>query len=265
MRRRCFSACARRFGRSARPRRGGEPAGSRPPAEPETGLGAFAALLAGAGVRYEAVATLHAPLPDAGGLDGAIALGGSLNVYDPRLLETRRWILNAVLRGLPFLGVCLGGQLLASALGARVERAARPELGIHDIFLTDAAKQDALFEGLPRRLTVFGWHEDCFDLPPGAVPLAGSIRCTDQAFRFGVAAYGLQFHPEVRARQLARWVGLPGYRSLFGGDAAAGAALVAELERGAPQLDRLAGRLVERWLALALGAKALRERRPLAV
>ena len=66
--------------------------------EPETGLGAFAPLLEDAPVHYETVATLHAPLPDADDFDGAVALGGSLNVYDPRLLETRRWIRNSVLR-----------------------------------------------------------------------------------------------------------------------------------------------------------------------
>src|SRR5687767_13416434 len=90
--------------------------------ERETGLGAFAGLLDEAHVDYTVVETLRGPLPDPGAFNGAIALGGSLNAYDPRLLETRRWIRNGVLRGLPFLGVCLGGQLLASALGAAVER-----------------------------------------------------------------------------------------------------------------------------------------------
>jgi GMP synthase (glutamine-hydrolysing) len=163
--------------------------------------------------------TTAGALPDSGRLDGAIALGGSLGVYDPRLLETRRWIRNAVLSGLPFLGICLGGQLLASALGARVARG-RPELGLHDIFLTDAAERDPLFAGLPGRLQVFGWHEDAFDLAPGAVPLAGSISCTYQAFRFDAAAYGLQFHPEVRVDDLFRWRGVAGYRTSPSGPAA---------------------------------------------
>jgi GMP synthase-like glutamine amidotransferase len=232
--------------------------------EPETGLGAFAPLLEDAGVRYETVATLHEALPDADGLVGAIALGGSLNVYDWRLLETRRWIRNNVLRGLPFLGVCLGGQLLASALGARVERAERPELGVHDVVLTAAGEQDPLFEGLPVRFPAFGWHEDCFGLPPGAVSLAGSIRSTHEAFRYGGAAYGLQFHPEVRTGDLARWSDVARYRKLFGGDAAALSAKIAELERATPELDSLAEQLLERWLSVVAGVGALHERRLLA-
>jgi GMP synthase-like glutamine amidotransferase len=224
--------------------------------EPETGLGAFTALLEDAGVVYETFATLDAPLPDADGFDGAIALGGSLNVYDTRLLETRRWIRNTVLRGLPFLGVCLGGQLLASALGAHVQRAERPELGVHDVVLTSAGEQDSLFTGLPVRLPVFGWHEDCFELPPGAVPLAGSTRCVHQAFRYGGAAYGLQFHPEVRPSDLTRWSDVAGYRMLMGGDAEALSERIAELARATPELDRLAEQLLERWLSIVVDVAA---------
>ena len=173
-------------------------------------------------------------------------------MFDPRLLETRRWIRNSVLRGLPFLGVCLGGQLLASALGAVVERQARPEVGVHDVYLTDAAEYDPLFGGLPRRLAVFGWHEDCFDLPPGAVPLAGSIACTYQAFRFGAGAYGLQFHSEVRPDDLSAWATVPGYRNLFE-RAGAEADVVRSLERAEPTLGPLSEQLLDRWLHLVAG------------
>jgi GMP synthase (glutamine-hydrolysing) len=224
--------------------------------EPETGLGAFAAYLEAAAVDYELVKTTQGPLPDADGFDGAIALGGSLDVYDPRLLQTRRWIRNAVLDGLPFLGVCLGGQLLASALGGVVRRG-RPEIGLHDVFLTNAADHDPLFAGLPRRLQVFGWHEDSFELPPHAVPLAGSIACTYQAFRFGAAGYGLQFHPEVRAYELARWRNVPGYRELAQRSATDFDALANGLRRSTPALDALAGQLLERWLYLVSGVAAL--------
>jgi GMP synthase (glutamine-hydrolysing) len=228
--------------------------------ERETGLGAFAALLDDAHVDYTVVETLRGPLPDPGAFDGAIALGGSLNAYDPRLLETRRWIRNGVADGLPFLGVCLGGQLLASALGAAVERQRQPELGVHDLYLTDAARRDLLFSGLPGRLTVFGWHEDRFALPPGAVPLAGSIACTYQAFRFDAAAYGLQFHPEVRAGDLAKWARVPAYRRLLERAGLAPDHLAGELKRATPDLDKLASHLLHRWLGLVAEVDTLGER-----
>ena len=224
--------------------------------EPETGLGAFAAQLDAAGVDYEVLRTTAGALPDSGRFDGAIALGGSLNVYDPQLLETRRWIRSAVLSGLPFLGLCLGGQLLASAFGARVARG-RPELGLHDIFLTDAAERDPLFAGLPRRLQVFGWHEDAFALAPGAVPLAGSISCTYQAFRFDAPAYGLRFHPEVRVDDLVRWRGVARYRHLAERTGNDFDALAIKLRSATPALEVLAEQLLDRWLYLAAGVATL--------
>lgn len=152
-------------------------------------------------------------------------------------------------RGLPFLGICLGGQLLARALGAVVARG-RPEAGLHDVFLTDAADHDPLFAGLPRRLQVFGWHEDSVDLARGAVPLAGSIECTYQAFRFGAAVYGLQFHPEVGAEHVARWREVPGYKGLAERTGTDFDALLIELRRATPRLGALAGQLLQRWLHL---------------
>jgi GMP synthase-like glutamine amidotransferase len=220
--------------------------------EPETGLGTFAAQLDAEDVEYDVLSTTAGLLPDHARFDGAVALGGSLDADDARLLEARRWIRNAVRAGMPFLGICLGGQLLASALGAAV-RWGRPEVGVHDIFLTDAAEHDPLFAGLPRRFEVLGWHEHCFDLPRGAVPLAGSIACTHQAFRFGVAAYGLQFHPEVRADELVRWRGVPGYRELAERTGTDVDAVTVTLRRAAPQLDAVAEQLLERWLYLVSG------------
>ena len=146
--------------------------------EGETGLGAFAGALSDGGVECEILETTTGgvPLPDAALFDGVLALGGSRGAYDVTLHETRRWIRDAVLREVPFFGICLGGQLLATALGGSVETGPRPEVGLHDIFLTEAAAHDPLFVGLPPRLQVFGWHEDGFSLPRGAVPLAGSTR-----------------------------------------------------------------------------------------
>jgi GMP synthase-like glutamine amidotransferase len=229
--------------------------------EQETGLGAFRRLLDAAGVGDEIVLTTSAPLPAADGFDGALALGGSLNAYDPRLLETRRWIRNNVLRGLPFLGVCLGGQLLASALGGVVAPTPAPEAGLHDVFLSEAGRRDPLFAGLPGRFQVFGWHEDSFSLPPGATPLAGSPACTYQAFRFGDTAYGLQFHPEVRACDLARWRSNSAYRRIAANAAQDWESLTEALEQATPTLDALSGHLLRRWLRVVAAHEASQEPR----
>jgi GMP synthase-like glutamine amidotransferase len=228
--------------------------------EQETRLGAFQHLLDAAHVDHEIAMTTNAPpLPAAEGFDGALVLGGSLNAYDPRLLETRRWIRNNVLRGLPIFGVCLGGQLLASALGGVVARSPAPEVGLHDVILTEDARRDQLFADLPDRFPVFGWHEDSFSLPPGAIPLAGSPACAHQAFRFGDAAYGLQFHPELRACDLDRWRANSAYRRVAANAAQDWESLIAALEQATPTLDALARHLLRRWLRLVVAPAALQE------
>jgi GMP synthase-like glutamine amidotransferase len=227
--------------------------------EQETRLGAFRHLLDAAQVDHEIVMTTNAPLPAAEGFDGALVLGGSLNAYDPRLLETRRWIRNNVLRGLPVFGVCLGGQLLASALGGVVAPLPAPEVGLHAVILTGDARRDQLFADLPDRFPVFGWHEDSFSLPPGAISLAGSRACAHQAFRFGDAAYGLQFHPELRACDLDRWRGNSAYRRVAAHAAQDWESLVAALEQATPTLDALARHLLGRWLGIVAARAALQE------
>jgi GMP synthase-like glutamine amidotransferase len=228
--------------------------------EQETRLGAFQHLLDAAHVDHEIAMTTNAPpLPAAEGFDGALVLGGSLNAYDPRLLETRRWIRNNVLRGLPVFGVCLGGQLLASALGGVVAPSPAPEVGLHDVILTEDARRDQLFADLPDRFPVFGWHEDSFSLPPGAIPLAGSPACAHQAFRFGDAAYGLQFHPELRACDLDRWRGNSAYRRVAANAAQDWETLIAVLEEATPTLDALARHLLGRWLDIVAAPAALPE------
>jgi GMP synthase (glutamine-hydrolysing) len=223
--------------------------------EPETGLGRFAERLDDSRIEYEILST-RAPLPEPLAIDAALVLGGSLAANDPSLLPTRRWIRSVVLSGLPYLGVCLGGQLLARALGARVRRGGA-ETGVDSVFLTPAAKHDYLFSGLPHRLDVFGWHGDCFELPPSAVRLAGSLACPSQAFRFGTAAYGLQFHPEVRPEDVTRWPDVPGHRRLLDESGREWEDVVRELERASGALDELAAQIVERWLHLAAGVAAL--------
>jgi GMP synthase (glutamine-hydrolysing) len=117
------------------------------------------------------------------------------NFFLQRLLDLR----------LPTLGVCLGAQLLAKAAHAAVLPAAAPEVGWYPVELTDAAREDPVFAGLPERFDSFQWHYYTYELPAGAVELARSETCT-QAFRLGDRAWGIQFHAEVTAPQVESWI-----------------------------------------------------------
>jgi GMP synthase (glutamine-hydrolysing) len=143
------------------------------------------------------------------GLDGAaglLVMGGPMGVYEadrfPHLRDEIRLIERAVAQGLPVLGVCLGSQLVAAALGARVERARGLEIGWRAVRLEDAARTDALLAQCPPSLVPLSWHGDVFELPKGAVSLASSDMTEHQAFRFGGSTWGLLFHMEMDATQI---------------------------------------------------------------
>jgi GMP synthase-like glutamine amidotransferase len=143
------------------------------------------------------------PLPaNASGLDALVVMGGPMSaasdeVFPSRALECEL-LADAVARGVPTLGICLGAQLLALATGGSVHPgAAGPEIGWGPVQTTAAAGADRLFASAPARLTVLHWHGDTFGLPPSAVRLAGSAAYDNQAFRLGESAWGLQFHIEV--------------------------------------------------------------------
>jgi GMP synthase-like glutamine amidotransferase len=149
-------------------------------------------------------------LPAVTDLGGVVAMGGPMGVADgavyPWLAGERALLAIAVARSLPVLGVCLGSQQLAAALGAEVTRGSEPEIGLGRVELTPEGRADPVLgpagddaAGLP----VVHWHSDTFEVPPGAVRLAFSDRYANQAFRAGPRAYGLQFHVEVD-RALAR-------------------------------------------------------------
>ena len=140
------------------------------------------------------------------------------------------------------MGVCLGGQLLAKALGGHVRRLPSPEIGWADVDLTPEAKDDPVFGGLPERFTSYQWHLYHFELPEGAVPLARNERCL-QAFRAGRAAWGIQFHAEITHEDAVR---LAAFLRSRGGRAG---------RRSAPAgRDRGADRRVERVRAGAVRA-----------
>jgi GMP synthase-like glutamine amidotransferase len=143
-------------------------------------------------------------------MSALIIMGGPMNVDETQLypfLDAEvKLITQVVSAGRPVLGICLGAQLLAKALGARVYSSRVREVGWHRIELLPAARKDRLFFSAPGSFDVLQWHGDTFDLPEGAVHLVQSDRCANQAFRWGASAWGLQFHLEVTPEMVDDWV-----------------------------------------------------------
>ena len=162
------------------------------------------------GILFDTVKVEEAPLPDLDHYDAFIILGGPQYAGDDEILPYLVWekvlIRRAVAQDIPYLGVCLGGQLLAHALGAQVHRNAQVEIGFYEVQLTQEGKNDPLFRGLPGYQQVFHWHADTFDLPDGAVLLATGENASKQAFRYGRRAYGLQYHIELTPEMFNTWM-----------------------------------------------------------
>ena len=200
------------------------------------------------------------PLPDWREFDAIVAMGGPMGALDddehPWLTDEKRLIADAVRSGLPFWGVCLGVQLLAAGLGARVYSGSAPEVGVLPVLLTDEALTDPVFAGTPRELLSLQWHGDTFDLPDGATRLAGSPAYPNQAFRVGADAYGVQFHLEVSPALAREWADVPAYAESLERVLGKGALdrLIAELEARADGLLSHGRRLFERWLGAAVRA-----------
>lgn len=140
------------------------------------------------------------PLPELDSFDRLVIMGGPMNIYEderyPWLAGERAFIRRAIAAGKSAVGICLGAQLLADALGSKVYGGTHKEIGWLPIRVTEAGQQSELWQGLPTAPVVFHWHGDTFDVPAGAVHLAESAGCVSQAFVYDNRILGLQFHLE---------------------------------------------------------------------
>lgn len=191
------------------------------------------------------------PIPELEAFDLLVVMGGPMDVWEedehpwlkPEKDAIRRWVRELKK---PYLGVCLGHQLLGVALGGEVAKMATPEVGLGEVALTGEGRSDPLFAGLADPLEAFQWHGvEVSRLPEGGVALAGNAACGIQAMRVGAHAYGVQFHCEIVDETVADWARIPEYW----------AALVKSLGREAA--DGLADAVTPRLPAFAASAKIL--------
>jgi GMP synthase (glutamine-hydrolysing) len=150
------------------------------------------------------------PLPELSGRQFLVLLGGPMGVYErdryPFIDAEAALVRQAVSQDIPTLGICLGSQIVADALGGRVTKHSAKEIGAMSVALTPDGATDPLFQGLEPLVPVFQWHGDTFSIPPGAVRLASSPVTQNQAFRHGRRTYGFQFHLEVTLEMVTAWL-----------------------------------------------------------
>jgi GMP synthase-like glutamine amidotransferase len=175
---------------------------------PSEGLGSIAVWAKGRGHEVTETHLYRGDvLPPLEECDFAIVMGGAMNIYQhrdfPWLVAEKRWLAEAIARGMRVLGVCLGAQLIADVLGAKVWQNPHKEIGWFPVRLVARPGPLAV---LPERLTVFHWHGDTFQIPEGAVRIAESDGCANQGFLFGERVLALQFHLEVTPDTVADFI-----------------------------------------------------------
>jgi GMP synthase (glutamine-hydrolysing) len=218
---------------------------------PAENLGAIADALEDAALAWQYVRVFDGhPIPqDIKGAGGLIVMGGPQTVYQPdrypEVREEMRLMESVLKENKPFLGICLGSQLLAAALGATVRRGESREIGWYPVRLAEAARDDRLLGGLPAEFVASHWHSDVFELPRGAVALASSEKTPIQAYRYGDKAYGLLFHAEMTFEILEALIGEfdEGLKRV-GID---GEAILSEAQSHLPKLSEIATMIFSRW------------------
>lgn len=206
-------------------------------------LGWFAQCLDQWSIAYRYLDTYREPVPTVppSQVRALMVLGGPMSANDAvdHIQRELKLLERALKDELPVFGVCLGAQLIAKALGARVYRNPVPEIGWAPIRLTPEGRSDPLFELVRDGEPVFHWHEETFELPEQAIWLAYSDDCRHQAFRWGTATYGLQFHIEVTPEMIADW------------SSEAPQAASIDPDAHAMRMQALSAGLLSRWLRLA--------------
>jgi GMP synthase-like glutamine amidotransferase len=196
------------------------------------------------------------------GYDGVVVLGGTPGPTDDHaagwLPRVRQLIRACLDEGTPYLGVCLGAQLLAVVAGGRVAVADRPELGLGELRLAAGAAEDPILGGLPTELSSVQWHFlEVAQLPPGSTTLCSSERCLNQAFRVGPRAWGLQFHLEASTATAQEWALEEAELSSLG---LSGDAIVADVRAREGDLRRWWSQVSDRWLGVV--EQSASQRRP---
>lgn len=213
--------------------------------------GLIAEVLASRGLRLETIRPfLGEPVPPSlEGYDGLVVMGGPMGVYEqaryPFLTAEIRLIEQALRLDKPVLGVCLGSQLLASALGAPVTRGPRQEIGWFPVTLTPEAAGLAAWQQVPSSFTALHWHGDVFTLPAGAVPLASSALTPCQGFAYGPSALGILFHLEVTNEIVAGMVAT--FAEELRGAGVDGRQILADTPRWLPALGAVGRTVFDAW------------------
>jgi len=186
------------------------------------------------------------------GCAGIAVLGGPQSVNDglPELAQVEHLLARALEADVPVLGHCLGGQLLARALGARVTAAPVLEIGWSEVIAAPGALARHWFGA--ERMTLFQWHYESFELPPGAEAVAHGAHCANQAFALGRRHLAMQFHCELTAAKLEAWLDPPGLDEIDRGRASPAVQSARQIRASSPALfgasQRVAAHIYDRWI-----------------